>query len=280
MILGDAGYGLIFLLITIIGRITIRKAPAEPFLLLLITSITTIIWGAMTGNWFGVEALSQNSLFSLMIVPKIASFAAAEGTDKLIMHLCFIMGGVHLSVAHLMNFIRFFPSLKAFSELGWLSVLWGLYFVIRTLVLKLPQHPLSMWLLGGGILLVIVFSEQTGKFFTGLKKGFGNIILIALNSIGFFSDIVSYVRLFAVGLATLEVAKSFNAMASGMGDGVAAIIISSLILFFGHALNIILGCMSLIVHGVRLNMLEFSGHLNMEWSGNEYKPFKKREEKS
>ena len=53
----------------------------------------------------------------------------------------------------------------------------------------------------------------------------------------------------------------------------------ALVLFFGHGLNIVLGCMSLIVHGVRLNMLEFSGHLNMEWSGITYKPFKRNVEK-
>ena len=51
-------------------------------------------------------------------------------------------------------------------------------------------------------------------------------------------------------------------------------LIAVFVLLAGHALNIVLGLMSIIVHGVRLNMLEFSGHLGMEWSGKEYAPFK------
>ena len=49
---------------------------------------------------------------------------------------------------------------------------------------------------------------------------------------------------------------------------------AALILFLGHALNILLALMAVIVHGVRLNMLEFSGHLDMEWSGIKYEPFR------
>ena len=277
MIMGDAGYGLIFLVLTIFLRIKFKKASFEPFLLLFITSFTTIIWGGMTGNWFGVETLTTQPGFADMIVPKIASFTSvAEGqVDMLIMHICFIIGCIHLSVAHVLNMIRILPSLKGIAEVGWLSVLWGLYFIIRTLVLKMPAFPYALYMILGGILCVIIFAEQEGNFVKGVKKGFANLILIALSTIGFFSDIVSYVRLFAVGLATLEVAKSFNAMAAGLGSGVVAFIGGAFILFFGHGLNIILGSMSLIVHGVRLNMLEFSGHLGMEWSGYEYKPFKK-----
>jgi V/A-type H+-transporting ATPase subunit I len=277
MILGDAGYGLIFLGITIFSRIKFRKAPFEPFLLLFVTSITTIAWGGMSGNWFGVESFAAHPAVSWMLVPQIASFKSlADGNvDKFIMHICFIIGAVHLSVAHLLNLARLFPSLKAYAEIGWLGVLWGLYLLIRALVLKFPSHPYALHILLGGLGAVIIFSEQEGNFFKGIINGLSNLILISLGSIGFFSDIVSYVRLFAVGLATLEVAKSFNAMAAGLGSGAVAILGSAFILFFGHGLNIILGCMSLIVHGVRLNMLEFSGHLSMEWSGFAYKPFKR-----
>ncbi len=277
MIIGDGGYGLIFLAITVFSRLKFRKAPFEPFLLLFVTSITTIAWGGMSGNWFGVESFATHPAVSWMLVPQIASFKSlAEGNvDKYIMHMCFIIGVVHLSVAHLLNFIRLFPSLKAYAEIGWLGVLWGLYLLIRALVLKYPSHPFALHILLGGLGAVILFSEQEGNFIKGVFSGLSNLILISLGSIGFFSDIVSYVRLFAVGLATLEVAKSFNAMAAGLGTGVVAILGSAFILFFGHGLNIILGCMSLIVHGVRLNMLEFSGHLSMEWSGFSYKPFKK-----
>ncbi|MFH0975099.1 MAG: V-type ATP synthase subunit I [Spirochaetota bacterium] len=276
MIIGDAGYGILFLIMSIIGRIKFKNASFEPFLLLYITSITTIIWGAITGTWFGSEALSRQGALSWMIIPSISSFAGPNsGTEKILMNLCFALGTLHLSIAHLLNFFRMLPSLKAYSEIGRLSLIWALYFLTRRLVLNHELHPVTIWLLFGGLGLIIIFSEQKGRFFKGILDSFAGMFVITLNSISFFSDIISYVRLFAVGLASLEVAKSFNTMAMSLGSGFFAVIGSVLILFLGHCLNITLSAMSLIVHGVRLNMLEFSGHLNMGWSGTEYKPFKK-----
>jgi V/A-type H+-transporting ATPase subunit I len=83
------------------------------------------------------------------------------------------------------------------------------------------------------------------------------------------------VRLFAVGLAGVAIADAFNSMAGLVGNkGVLAIIISMLVLVIGHALGVVLGPVSVLVHGVRLNVLEFSGHANVTWSGFDYKPFK------
>jgi V/A-type H+-transporting ATPase subunit I len=82
-------------------------------------------------------------------------------------------------------------------------------------------------------------------------------------------------RLFAVGFASVTVESSFNDMALSLGfNSVLRGLIAAFILFFGHALNIVLGFMAVIVHGVRLNMLEFSGHLGMQWSGRPYQPFR------
>jgi V/A-type H+-transporting ATPase subunit I len=117
-------------------------------------------------------------------------------------------------------------------------------------------------------------------FFTNINKGFfkgalATITDLPLSVIGSFSDIVSYLRLFAVGYASVVVSQSFNNMAVGAGiDSVLGGLMAAVILFFGHALNIILCFMAVIVHGIRLNMLEFSGQLGMQWSGKEYDPFR------
>ena len=90
-----------------------------------------------------------------------------------------------------------------------------------------------------------------------------------------FTDVVSYVRLFAVGMAGLAIAETTNIMSGSLGnDSAVAVIGGILIIFIGHALNIILGPMSVLVHGVRLNVLEFSGHASLSWSGVMYKPLK------
>jgi V/A-type H+-transporting ATPase subunit I len=85
-----------------------------------------------------------------------------------------------------------------------------------------------------------------------------------------FTDVVSYVRLFAVGLAGIAISDTVNMLAAGFGPGV----ISVLIIFLGHTINIVLGPLSVLVHGIRLNVLEFSGHAGLSWSGIAYKPLK------
>jgi V/A-type H+-transporting ATPase subunit I len=86
--------------------------------------------------------------------------------------------------------------------------------------------------------------------------------------------VISYVRLFAVGLATLAIAETTNTLASGFGEGAVALAAGIAIVFIGHTLNLILGPMSVLVHGVRLNVLEFSGHANVTWSGVPFEPLR------
>jgi V/A-type H+-transporting ATPase subunit I len=73
----------------------------------------------------------------------------------------------------------------------------------------------------------------------------------------------------------VKVAESFNEMALGFGFAFPAGLGAALILFLGHALNILMSALSIVVHGVRLNVLEFSTHLGMEWTGIPYRPFRK-----
>ena len=121
-----------------------------------------------------------------------------------------------------------------------------------------------------------VFRCQSSVFQKNIIKGiFTTLGDLPLSIVSSFSDIVSYLRLFAVGYASVTVANSFNNMAIGSGiHSILGGLIAALVLFLGHGLNIMLGLMSVIVHGIRLNMLEFSGHLNMQWAGKKYEPFK------
>ena len=275
MLIGDAGYGIVFLILTLVERIAMPKRPGGAFTLLFVLSAATIVWGALSGTWFGVEALASHPLLSKIVIPQIASFGV-ENT-KTMMFFCFVIGVVHLSIARLLSFVRGLPKLAAFAELGWLSVLWGMFFVTRFIVLQQPLNPVGIWLVGAGVLLVVIFGEQKGNFFKDAAMGLLRLPLSILDSISCFSDIVSYLRLFAVGLATVAVAANFNSMAANVGGGMVSGLISAFILFFGHTLNIVMGAMSVIVHGVRLNMLEFSGQLGMQWTGVPYKPFQETE---
>jgi V/A-type H+-transporting ATPase subunit I len=101
-----------------------------------------------------------------------------------------------------------------------------------------------------------------------------------LTMIGSFVDILSYIRLFAVGYASIAVLATFNDIAASIGfDSVFAAVAASLVLLFANALNIVLAGLGVIVHAVRLNTLEFSTHKGLAWQGhNQFTPFAKRQE--
>ncbi|MDA3939401.1 MAG: V-type ATP synthase subunit I [Spirochaetia bacterium] len=287
MIIGDGGYGAIFLGISIFAGFKIKKKTGsvpDGVKLLAEMSVLTIIWGAITGTWFGSIGLSKIPFLNMFIIDKITSFSDKPNAQY-IKHLTFIIGTVHLSIAHIWNFISMLkkkPLIKAFSQLGWLSMVLGLYFLVLNFVLSAEEFPMpsvAVYMIFAGLIAVILFSEQEGNFFKGLLKGVAGLMPTFLDSISAFSDIISYIRLFAVGLATVAVASSFNSMAANMGTGVVGIIGSILILGLGHALNLAMAALSVVVHGVRLNVLEFSGHLGMEWTGDNYIPFKNKIDK-
>lgn len=276
MIIGDAGYGLIFFILAIIIRIKTKKG-SDMVRLLLLLSTTTIVWGAITGTWFGSKFFADMVPFKLLVIEPIASFNPVSGeTVKMI---CFIIGTVHLALAHLKNFIKKLPRLNAFAEFGWLVMVLGLYYLVLNLVLDPVTYPMpdyALYMIAGGLGGVIVFGQQERgvNFFKGLLKGVSGLLTTFLDGISAFSDIISYIRLYAVGLATVAIAQSFNEMAAGLGTGFVAIAGGAAILLFGHTLNLAMGALSVVVHGVRLNMLEFSGHLGMEWTGIKYEPFR------
>ena len=108
-----------------------------------------------------------------------------------------------------------------------------------------------------------------------------------LKIVGCFGDIISYIRLFAVGLAGAMVVQLINSMAipaEGLGsfglDFILKLISTTLILAIGHSLQLAMGLLSVIVHGLRLNLMEYAAnHLGMMWSGYEYDPFAYRQKK-
>jgi len=272
ILIGDAGYGLLFLAVTWLVRRKAKHAPREPFALMYVLSVATLLWGAISGNWFGVPQIGQLPLLRRLIVDPVNSFAA-ESQDFM-MYLCFLIGATHLTVAHAMNAFRMLNSLRALAQLGWIAIVWGLFFTAGRLVLGKtgPSSTLILALVGGGTALVLLFANAQRKFIKGVLQSLAETPLSVISS---FSDIVSYLRLFAVGFASVTVESSFTDMALSLGfNSVLRGLIAAFILFFGHALNIVLGFMAVIVHGVRLNMLEFSGHLGMQWSGRPYQPFR------
>ncbi len=274
-LIGDAGYGMLFIALSLFGKFKTRgnKAVQPTFNLLMIMSACTVGWGVLNGTYFGIN-------YDILPAPLrelSSTWLIAGGNEDLarnrIMFICFSIGAIHLTIAHIWGFIRKINSPACLCDLGWLCTTWSLYVVVLNLVLSMTELTVVVGIvLGVGVALVTL-----GLI---LSKEISGLITLLLDVISNFVDIISYVRLYAVGAASLAIAQSFNQMgldaghaASNVMPSIVGGLIAALIIFFGHALNIVLGAMSVLVHGIRLNTLEFSGHANVQWSGIEYKPF-------
>jgi len=270
MLVGDAGYGLLFLVVTFFTQRKFKKVEQNIFFLLYLLSGATIIWGGLTGTWFGFEKIAQLPFLNSLIIDNMNSFV---GSNQIFMiYLCFFIGAIHLTIAHGIRFFRFINSRLALSQLGWICIIWSMFFIAGKLVLNKDAPSVTSILFILGASLVILFSYPKKNIFKGALLALADLPLKVISS---FSDVVSYLRLFAVGYATVAVAMAFNNMALGSGiNSIFSGVMAALILFLGHTLNILLALMAVIVHGIRLNMLEFSGHLDMEWSGIKYEPFR------
>ena len=291
MIFGDGGYGLLITLISVFAIIKNHKKNLQPFILLLILGLTTTLWGMLTCNWFGVPPQSlPESLKPLLL--KLdwnwisnASSLPGETVTQNLQIFCFTIALVQLAVAHLKGIVRNIRSLKCLGEAGSLFMLMGIYYLVLNMVVSSERFPFDLVLFGDikassimfpligvGFGLSFIFSNYEGSVLKSVLESLKNIISVLLGVVNVFSDIVSYIRLWAVGLAGAAIANTVNEMAGPILGGFV-IFLGILLLGFGHGLNMILNVLSVIVHGVRLNTLEFSSHLGMTWSGFKYKPF-------
>jgi len=265
ILIGDAGYGLVYFLITFLLHRQARKnnKSVSGFFLFYILSLCAIIWGLCTGTFFGHEWVLKAGYQPLI---------PALNDEKALQRFCFFLGAAHLSIAHTWRGIIKLPSLSALADFGWICVLWASFFIARMLILGDAFPFFGKWLLIAGITLVIFFTNPQKNILKGIAEGLGTLALSLMNN---FTDVVSYIRLFAVGLAGVAIADAFNAMAaSTMGSNVFALGMSALVILVGHTLGVVLGPVAVLVHGVRLNVLEFSGHANVSWSGQNYKPLR------
>lgn len=265
ILVGDAGYGMVYLLLTLWFQ---KKKAASPrnaniFLLLYILNSSAIIWGVLTGTFFGQDWLAGSGIRPLL--PALNDPAKMQA-------FCFFLGALHLTLAHAWRALVKFPSQAFLADLGWIGVLWVSYSLACALILGRHFMSFGLELAALSMLLVLFFSEPRKNLFRRAGAGFTSITF-GLGFMSAFTDVVSYVRLFAVGLAGVAIANTTNTMAAGLGSGVAGVSAGILIRVVGHALNMVLAPIAILVHGVRLNVLEFGlNHTGITWSGVPYKP--------
>ncbi len=301
IIFGDGGYGLV--VCAIAGAMILKarhdKKEIQPaFLLIALMGGATLLWGVLTCTWFGIPASSLPLWLQKISLPIISNVYAdkiwyppwTNGTVGLtttqnVQIVCFALALVQLSAAHVMGMVRNRKSLKLLGDFGSVLQLMGIFYVVLSLVVNGAVFSLSLEIFGismgalavafvaVGFVINFIFANYEGSIGKSIVANLKNIVSCLLGVVNVFSDIVSYIRLWAVGLAGSAISLTVNELAGPMLGNFVFMIFAIIILVFGHGLNMILNVLSLIVHGVRLNTLEFSTHLDMSWSGHKYKPF-------
>ena len=269
MLVGDGAYGSIFLLGTLAMR---KKLPRSWFVLLTVFSASTVIWGILSNTWFGAQIPALSSLPTVQWL--------ADPSYHNMMLLCFTIGVSHLMLARLWNGVCRLPDSTAIAEFGWAGILLFMYLVTNSIVGIFPAIPQwGFYMFYASLAGVFLFSVKPSE----LKTRGAELGMLPLNIMSALGDIISYVRLFAVGLASVKVAENFNSMATGLVAGADEMWVKALmavamvaILVIGHALNLAMAGLSILVHAVRLNTLEFSNHKGVSWSGTAYNPFKRK----
>jgi V/A-type H+-transporting ATPase subunit I len=252
MILADAGYALLMALGLLLGWKPMGRSDTGRRLRNLFATLTgaALIYGVLMGSYFGLVPPEGTLLHR---------FKVLEGTDfGTMMRLSILIGVAHLIIANAGDAWRWRRSAEAVAPIAWILIFLGgiaawLGGSGTGWVADLKKA--GFWAMGLGGAGVLLFSSVEGPFWKRLLLGFQGLTRLS----GAFGDTLSYLRLFALGLASASLAGTFNDLAGQVNKAVPGIgmLFALLILLLGHTLNFVLSLSSGVIHGLRLNLIEF-----------------------
>ena len=243
MMLSDAGYGLV---LTVMLYFALKKFKPTGFarqlaMVIFFGSISTVLWGAMFGGWFGLEWKP------LLFVPMKEPLK--------MLALCFGLGAIHLVAGMLVKIYMLLRDGDVMGavcdQISWLIMFLGFF------LMALVPGPIGKYLawLGAGIIILFGGREKKGI----ISRLLGGLLTL-YNISGYLSDLLSYSRIFALGLATGVIAMVINTVAQMLWSaGPVGIVAAILVLLAGHYFNIIINVLGAFVHSSRLQYIEFFG---------------------
>lgn len=270
----DFGYGLLILLAAIIASFKIKSPSAKPIIgLVVLSGISAMIMGAVTGAVFGMSLaemplfapvkdlfIKQNSMFS---------FAIAVGVIQILYAIT----------------LRSIFTIKRFGlKYGLSHIGWGLTILTLCAALLLPMAGITEFTTSSlAFKIIIGVSLAFTILFTNPDKGILSNIGLGMyglynNVTGLLGDVLSYIRLFALGLSGGVIAGIFNDLAVGMSGDVPVVkyLIMAMILLIGHGINLFMAVIGSFVHPLRLTFVEFYKNVGFEGGGRAYTPFSGR----
>lgn len=287
MMFSDAGYGIVM---TIACAALILKFKAmedgikKSVKMFMFCGISTTFWGLMYGSFFGdAVTVIGSTFFNADWAFPALWFDPIQGTNSMtLLMYCFLFGIIHIFFGLGIKGYMYIKDGKIkdaiYDVLSWyLFVGGGLLALLSMDILKsmtgftLPPVFLTI---GGvcaavGAVLILLFSGRGSTPVKRMLKGIYGVYGVS----GYLSDILSYSRLLALGLATGVIAQVFNQIGSMLGGGVLGAIVFTLVFLIGHSLNIGINALGAYVHTNRLQFVEFFGKF-YEGGGEKFNPFK------
>ncbi|MDL2305500.1 ATPase [Bacteroides sp. OttesenSCG-928-D19] len=271
--LADGGYGLLLMITAIVLKRKVNENMKPMTSLVFLFGAMTLVVGILTGSFFGV---------SLVEVSYFSSVKKYFLTSDNLMIISLVIGFFHVLYGKFIAAIKikiqrgFKYSLSSFA---WIFVIiaFACLFVLPMANVQLSK-PVEYALYGVAALCgaVVLFYNTPGKnIFLNVGSGLWNTYNVVSGLVG---DVLSYIRLYAIGLTGALLGGVFNSMAIDMTASMDPLIRwlpMLLILLVGHALNIALSLISSLVHPIRLIYVEYYKNSEFEGGGIDYKPFRK-----
>lgn len=319
MIIGDGGYGLVFLLVALYIRYKhsgLKSGKKRALNLLTIIAFSCIAWGLLTTSFFGISIAPDSPIRKVSVMtwlvekkaayhmerkdevyeewmkayPDLSSVkdpkefllkaakpnsygilkyeAYSKFADNIMMELALLVGVIHIIISMSRHISR------NWAYIGWIILIIGAYLYAPTFLhaSSIPNFVFGLdrevagtdglYMIYGGLAIAVVIALFQHKWLG---------LLEATVAIQIFGDILSYMRLYALGLSGALLTETTMDMASAV-----PLIFAIIILAFGHTVNIVLGAMGGVIHGLRLNFLEWY-HYSFEGGGRMFNPLKKHE---
>lgn len=272
--MGDAGYGLLMIAVVVALLLSGKMSKMRPVMWLgFFLGIGTTIMGTISGTFFGIELMKVDIPF----VNSLKGFMFREDGWYSAFYFSLILGvvqiifGMCLKVVNLTKMYGFASSLPT---IGWIVLILGGILSYLIAGVGLPLYICA----GVGAMLIFLLNGPITKIYSPFVN-IGSGLWDTYNMLtGLLGDILSYIRLFALGLSGSILGLVFNDLAMRMSGNIPVVstIIMLLILLFGHAMNIALSGLSAFVHPMRLTFVEFYKNAGFVGGGKKYDPFRDR----
>jgi len=276
--LGDAGYGLLFVIVA-----TLYKPRAKPDMKPILTLLqwlgsATIVFGAITGTFFGMNLIELHDNGKIDWMLSVREYMLES--DKLF-YFALILGGIQIiygMIIKVINIKRQKGIRYAFSTIGWIMLIVGsiILFAVKNPsnegIIKIATYVL----LSISGILILFLNNPEKNIFVNMGGGLWDVYSIATGVLG---DLLSYIRLFALGVSSAILGYVFNDLAMQMSGSLPVIsqLIFIIILLIGHGLNIFMATLGAFVHPLRLTFVEFYKNAGFTGGGKAYSPFNKKE---